>query len=612
MTKRVSKSRRAFTGSILALPAAASTAASAQPASGSGGPKVLRYAFRVAETGFDPAQVQDFYSSNIIANIFDAPLTYDFVARPAKVIPNTAAALPEISADFTEFTVRLRPGIYFQEHAAFKGKRRELVAQDYVYSVKRHYNPKFKSPRIYLLENAKLLGLPEIRAAALKGAKFDYDHEVEGVRALDRYTFRIKLAEPGPRFFYNLADTWLGAVAREVDEMYDDKEMLANPVGTGPYRLVDWRRSSRMVFEKNPGYREDVYQDQATPGDSLGQEIATRMRGRKLPIVDRVEVYILEENQPRWLAFLNGEHDLVEEIPYDLANLIVPNGKLAPNLVKRGIRIDRDYRASVDMALFNMEHPIVGGYTPEKVALRRAVGLAYSIDNEIRLVRKGQSIPSESPVSPQTWGYDPSFKSEMSAHDPARAKALLDSFGYVDRDGDGWRELPDGRPLTLEMATQPDQLSRQLDEIWRKNMTAVNLNIQFQPAKWPENLKNSRAGKLMMWRVGWVASAPDGDTFLSLGYGPNKGQANHARFDLPAFNKIYAQQRTLPDGPQREALFLEAKKLFVAYTPYKFVGHRIEAAVFHPWVVGYRRQSFLRSLWKYVDIDNDLKGERGA
>ncbi len=505
-----------------------------------------------------------------------------------------------------------------------------------MYSAKRHYNPKFKSPRIYLLENAGLLGMSEIRAATLKGAKFDYDREVEGVRALDRYTFRIKLAQPAPRFHFYLADTWFGAVAREVDEMYDDKQMLANPVGTGPYRLADWRRSSRMVFEKNPGYREDFYQDQATPGDPLGQEIAARMKGRKLPIVDRIEIYIIEENQPRWLAFLNGEHDLVEEIPYDLANLIVPNGKLAPNLAKRGIRMDRDHRASVDMALFNMEHPLVGGYTPDKVALRRAVGLAYSIDNEIRLVRKGQSIPAQSPVSPHTWGYDPTFKSEMSAYDPAHAKALLDSFGYVDRDGDGWRELPDGRPLTLEMATQPDQQSRQLDEIWRKSMSAVNLNVQFQPAKWPENLKNSRAGKLMMWRVGWVAAQPDGDTYLALGYGPNKGQANHARFDLPAFNKIYAQQRTLPDGPEREALFLEAKKLFVAYMPYKFVGHRIEAAVFHPWVVGYRRQSFLRSLWKYVDIDqrpeglgyrrqsflrslwkyvdidNDVKGERNA
>ncbi len=152
MTKRVSKGRRAFTQSMLALPAAASIGSAAHA---NGGPKVLRYAFRVAETGFDPAQVNDFYSSSIIGNIFDAPLAYDFIARPAKIVTNTAEALPEVSADFTTITVRIRPGIYFQDHPAFKGQRRELVAQDYVYSIKRFYNPKFKSQNVTLLENSK-------------------------------------------------------------------------------------------------------------------------------------------------------------------------------------------------------------------------------------------------------------------------------------------------------------------------------------------------------------------------------------------------------------------------------------------------------------------------
>ena len=184
--------------------------------------------------------------------------------------------------------------------------------------------------------------------------------------------------------------------------------------------------------------------EQATATNTAAKA-AARMKGRKLPLIDRVEVYIIEENQPRWLAFLNAEHDLVEEIPYDLANLIVPNGKLAPNLVKRGIKMDRDYRASVDMALFNMEHPLVGGYTPDKVALRRAIGLAYDMPNEIRLVRKGQSIPSRVAGVAPYLRLRPRFKSEMSEHNPAQAKALLDAFGYVDRDGDGWRELPDGR-----------------------------------------------------------------------------------------------------------------------------------------------------------------------
>jgi ABC-type transport system substrate-binding protein len=601
---RVSKSRRALSKALAATPALASVRAGAQNAPGSQAQKVLRYAFRVAETGFDPAQANDLYSSTVMANIFDAPLTYDFLARPAKVVPNTAVALPEVSDDFTTFTFRLKPGIFFQDHPAFQGRKRELIAQDYVYSIKRVYDPKYKSPRVYLLDNAKLLGMSEIRAAALKGAKFDYDREVDGVRALDRYTFRIQLGEPSPRFYHYLADnSFLGAVAREVADMYDDKQMMANPVGTGPFRLADWRRSSRIVLERNPGYRDDVYEPQPTAGDAVAEATAARLRGRKLPLVDRVEVYIVEENQPRWLAFLNREHDLVDELPYDLANLVIPNGQLAPNLQKREIQMDRAPRANVDMALFNVEHPVVGGYTPEKVALRRAISLAYAVDDEIRLVRKGQSIPSQSPVAPLTAGYDPTFKSEMSEYNPARAKALLDAFGYVDRDGDGWRELPDGSVLKLEMATQPDQLSRQLDEIWKRSLTAVGIQLDFKPAKWPENLKNSRAGKLMMWRVGWVAAQPDGDTFLALGYGPNKGQANHSRFDLPAFNKAYARQRTLPDGAERDALFFEAKKLFVAYAPYKFVGHRMETSVNHPWVIGFRRHPFMRDFWKYVDID---------
>ena len=615
--KKVSIPRRDALRSLALLPAVAALPAGAQPATSTdverGRTKVLRYAFRVAETGFDPAQVNDLYSSTVISNIFDAPLTYDFLSRPARVVPNTAEALPEMSADFTTLTFRLRRGIHFQDHPAFKGEKRELVAQDYVYAIKRVYDPKYKSPRVYLLENAKILGMSEIRAAALKGAKFDYDREVEGIRALDRYTFQLRFGEPNPRFFLYLADnSFLGAVAREVCEMYDEKQIMGNPVGTGPFRLVDWRRSSRIVLERNPGYREERYAAQPPDGDARSTEIAERLRGRQLPMVDRVEVYIVDENQPRWLAFLNEEHDLVDEVPYDLADIVIPGGQLAPALKRRNVQVDRALRAVVDMALFNVEHPVVGGYTPDKVALRRAVSLAYNVDEEIRLVRRGQSIPSNSPVAPTVPGFDPRFRSEMSEFSRTRAKALLDAFGYVDRDGDGWREMPDGRPLLLEMATQPDQLSRQLDELWRKSMTAIGVRIEFRPAKWPENLKNSRAGKLMMWRVGWSAAQPDGDTFLALGYGPNKGQANHARFDLPAFNKLYAVQKTLPDGPEREQLYHEAKKMFVAWAPYKFVGHRIETSVTHPWVIGFRRHPFMRDFWKYVDIDVERQAQARA
>jgi ABC-type transport system substrate-binding protein len=613
MNEDVSKTRRAFAQALAASPMALVTGPVRGQSETASGQKVLRYAFRVAESGFDPAQVQDLYSNTVLSNILDAPLTYDFLARPAVIVPNTAAALPQLSEDFTTLTLRIRPGIYFQEHPAFAGRPRELVAADYVYAIKRFFDPRYKSPRLYLLENAQLLGMADLRSAALKGGRFDYDREVEGVRALDRYTLQLRFARPSPRFHQYLADnSFMGAVAREVVERYDDKQIMAHPVGTGPFRLADWRRSSRIVLERNPGYRTETYRAQPAAGDDEAAQVAARLAGRRLPMIDRVEIFIVEENQPRWLAFLNGEHDLVDEIPVDLANLIVPNGQLAPNLARRGVQMDRTPRPSVDMALFNMEDPVVGGHAPQQVALRRAISLAYSADDEIRLVRKGQSVPSQSPVAPLTTGFDPTFRSEMSEFNPARAKALLDAFGYVDRNGDGWRERPDGTALVLEMATQPDQLSRQLDELWRKAMTAIGIDMQFRSAKWPENLKNSRAGKLMMWRVGWSATQPDGDTFLALGYGPNKGQANHARFDLPEFNRLYALQQTLPDGPEREAAFFDAKKLFVAYAPYKFLGHRIDTSVAHPWIVGYRRHPFMRDFLKYIDIVPDANARTAA
>ncbi|MGL6112548.1 MAG: ABC transporter substrate-binding protein [Rubrivivax sp.] len=574
--------------------------------------KTLRYPFPIAETSFDPAQITDLYSRTVASGIFDAPLEFEFMARPVRMRPNTAAAMPEVSADFRSFTFRLKPGIHFDNDPAFGGIKRELTAADYVYSIKRHYDPRWKSGNLYVLENARILGLSELRKKALDGkTAFDYDTEVEGLRALDRYTFQIKLAEPGPRFLYNMADgSFTGALAREVVEAYGDK-VGEHPVGTGAFRLAQWKRSSRMLLARNPNYREVLYDEQPPADDARLQAIAQKFKGQRLPLLDQVQISVIEETQPRWLSFLNGEQDLIENLPPEFANIAIPNNQLAPNLAKRGVGMLRYARADVAVSYFGMEHPLVGGTTPDKVALRRAIALAVDVDREIRLVRRNQAVPAQSPIAPGTWGYDPGFKSEMSEFNLARAKALLDMHGYVDKNGDGWRDQPDGQPLVLEYATSPDQQSRQLNELWKRNMDALGLRIEFKTAKWPENLKASRAGKLMMWGVGWSAGQPDADTFLALGYGPNKGQANHARFDLAAFNALYERQRVLPDGPERQALLDEAKKLMVAYMPYKIHVHRIWTDLWHPWVLGYDRNIFVREFWKYIDVDSAAQARGG-
>ena len=594
-------------GSLLLSPATAQTPAAqttpAQPL------KVLRYAFLIAETSFDPAQISDLYSRTVAAGMFEAPLEFEFLAKPARMRPNTAAAMPEVSDDFKTFTFRIKPGIYFADDPAFKGKvgqpvRRELTAEDYVYSLKRHYDPRWKSANLYILENAKILGLSELRKKLIEEKKpFDYDTPVEGLRALDRYTFQIKLGEATPRFLYNFTDgSFTGALAREVVEFYGDK-IGEHPVGTGPFVLKAWKRSSRIVLAKNPNYREVLFNETPPAGDARLAVSSAKLKGQRLPMVDEVHISIIEEAQPRWLSFNATEQDVMDQLPAEYAPGVVPNGKLAPHLEKRGIVAVRYPRADVAVSYFGMENPVVGGYTPDKVALRRAISLGVDVEREIRIVRRSQAIPGQGVIGPGTWGYNPQLKTEMGDFNRSRAIALLDMHGWVDRDGDGWREQPNGQPLVLEYATSPDQTSRQLNEQWKKNMDAIGIKMVFKTAKWPENLKRSRAGKLMMWGVGWSAGQPDGDTFLALGYGPNKGQANHARFNLPAFNTLYEQQRQLPDGPERQALMNEATKLMVAYMPYKVHVHRIFTDLAHPWVVGYHRNIFVREFYKYVDID---------
>ena len=485
---------------VMALSIAATTAAAAEPAavnpSAAVAPqKVFRYAMRIAETGFDPAQISDLYSSTLAANMFDALYATEFLARPVRLKPNTATAMPEISADFTTFTVQVRPGIYFADDPAFNGPegrqiRRELTAADYVYSIKRHFDPRWKSPRLSGLENNKILGMAELRDAAVKGKNpFDYDREIEGLRALDRYTVRFKLGQPNPRFTDDIADPAVtGAVAREVVEAYGDR-IMEHPVGTGPYRLAEWRRSSRITFEKNSNYRDEFYAEEAPAGDALAQAAVAKLKGRKLPMVDRIEVSVIEENQPRWLSFVNREMDMIEQVPEDFTYTAIPNNKVAPNLAKQGIYEVRYLRNDASMSYFAMENPVVGGYTPAKVALRRAIALAVNVEEEIRVVRRGQAIVGQSIMAPGLFGYDAAFRSEMGEFSRPRAQALLDLNGYIDRDGDGWRDQPDGSPLVIEYATQPDDLSRQLITQWKKNMDAIGIRIVFKTAKWPENLR---------------------------------------------------------------------------------------------------------------------------
>ncbi len=576
--------------------------------------KVIRYAFEVAETGMDPHKVSDVYSTIVHNAIFDTPIRYDYLARPLKAVPNTLESFPEISADFKTYTLRVKPGIYFADDPVFGGKKRELVAEDYVYSIKRLFDPTLSAPLLAEVEET-ILGAGALLKRVRAANKMDYDTPLEGLRALDRYTFQIRLRETKPDFYYVLTDCRAAcAVAREVVEKYGS-DIGSHPVGTGAYRLKEWKRSSRMVFEYNPNFRQAYFEGEPAADDAEGQRILQLMKGKRLPQVFRFEVGIIEERQPRYLSFINNEFDLLWILPEDFANISIPGSRLAPNLQKVGIQMQQVAALDLTYIYFNMEDATVGGYTPDKVALRRAISLAYKTDDEINIIRKGQAIPAHTPYAPGAQGWVPDFRTSANEYDPAKAKALLDMYGYkvskTDCNPNGtvcFRTMPDGSPLVLKHNSTPTDRDKQFDELWKRSMDAIGIRIEVRKGKWPDFLKESNAGKLMMWQLGGSATTPSADTWLQTLYGPNEGfKGNRARFKSKEYDALFEKSELLPHSPERTALYQQMARIMVSYAPWKINTHRIITDLWYPYVQGFRRplvQS--QSWWRFVDVDVPL------
>ena len=339
------------------------------------------------------------------APIFETLYTYDPLARPVKLVALTAAGPAEPSSDFRTWLIGIRPGIYFTDHPAFKGRPRELTAADYVYSFKRFLDPAVKSP-INLIEELGIRGLVELRRRALQSKQpFDYDTEIDGLRALDRYTLRIRVDEPRPRLAETLAADDHGALAREVVEAHGD-QVMAYPLGTGPFRLGDWRRGAYIALERNPQYRKRHFDAEPTADDTEGQAVLKRLKGRRLPMIDRVEISIIsEDSRAGWRS--STASSTCSRFPATFAQLAMPGGEIAPYLARRGVRGRQQLAPRIRLMWFNMNDPVVGGYTPEKVALRRAISLGMNTARENSAVWGNQAPPTHSVFAPFQTGSRP-------------------------------------------------------------------------------------------------------------------------------------------------------------------------------------------------------------
>jgi oligopeptide transport system substrate-binding protein len=565
--------------------------------------KTIRVGFPVDVTGFDPQATNDLYSGHINNAVFDVMYEFDYYVRPVKLRGSIADGLPEISADGLTWKIKIKKNQFFADDPVFKGKKRELTADDLVYSWKRMLDPKMISPTLWHIDG-KLVDMDAHVAEAKKTGKFDYDKPIEGLKALDRYTVQMKLVRPD----YVMTELMTGynwsPVAREVVEAYRDPggRIVNNPVGVGPYRLSEWKKGSKIKLVKNDNFREEYF---PTTGEADDAEVLARNKGKRVPLVGNIEVSVIEEPSPRLLSFTSGVLDYEFVGATMLAN-VVQNGKLLPEYAAKGIRHQRALEPALSYDFFNMEDPVVGGRAIEKIALRRAIIMAFPNDDYVRVSFRNQATPASQIIPPTQTGYNPNKKNSVR-QDVELANALLDRFNYKDANGDGFRDLPDGKPFEITRSSTPNPVDRETDELWQKTFDSLKIKVKFNIQKWPDLAKQGRTGQLQFWGLGWNSSATDGNSFVQLLYTKSIGQSNFARFSDKQYDELYEKAQLLPIGPKRWALYGAMSDIAMANSVWAPGVFRYQNILMQPWLLNYKRIPFRQHFWHFMDIDESKR-----
>ena len=559
--------------------------------------KTLHLELSSAETGFDPVMTSDLNTASIEQQLFESLLTYDYLARPARLIPRLAEAMPVVQDQGRTWTFRLKHGVYFAPDPVFKGVKREVVAQDVVYTLERFMDPRNRSPYKFLVEG-KIVGLDELALAARRTGHFDYDARIAGLEVVDRYTLRVRLKTTDYNFAHAMAQPMYGIVAREVIEAYAG-DTAAHPVGTGPYQLARWIRSSRIVLERNPNYRLELW-DFDPGSDPDSQRIAAVMRGKPIPQIDRIDIQVIEEPQSAWLSFGKGELDLLG-LSGQFAPLALRGEHLNQDLAARGIRLDRISDPSIAYYFINQQDPVLGGLSPEKIALRRAIFMVQNDEEMIRVIHKGQAVRNAYPIPAGVAGADPDYRSLLD-YNPLEANHLLDRMGFA-RDAEGYRRMPDGSPLVIRYTSSLSSQDRELDEMMKKSLDRLSIRFVSEKLKFPEIIRAERQCRVQIRLSGWIADYPDGDNFMQLWYGPHTHENNASCYQDPNWDHLYEKTLTLPDSPERNALYHQLARLLELNGVTKVSTSHIRNVLSQPWVLGYKAHPILPSVWSYLDID---------
>ncbi len=542
----------------------------------------------------DPAQTSSVYAAREVSKVYEGLLEFHYLKRPCELVPNLAAELPQISADGLVYTFQIRPGIKFQDNPCFKGgKGRELVAEDFVYSIKRVADSKVQSTCFSMLAD-KIQGLDAWRDKYADAAQADYTETVEGLKATDRYTLQFKLNHPWPQFLYILAQQCCYAVPREAVEHYG-QEFLNHPVGTGPFTLEAFNpQLNKLVYHKNPTFRDKYFPNEA----SEAYQHMLSYAGKKLPLVDKVITHILTEEQPRWLMFQQGKVDILDIARGSIAKEIVQDSALSPQLQEKGIQLFLEAEQACSFYVINSGHELFNN----NVKLRRALSLAFDRQRYNELFYKGKAKLAQSIVPPGLAGYQKDYINPYNEYNLAKAKQLLKEAGYPDGQG-----LP---VITLDITANTH--IKQMGEFFQKCMKKLGINIKVVPNIFPELCRKVHQKETMIHIMGWGADYPDAEAFLQLLYKSDQIQGIGANFSNANYNTIYEKATAMQPCAERTALYEQLNRIAAEEVPIIYVAHMFHTVLYHGWVKNYLWTNFHYEQEQYIDVDLERKRELQA
>lgn len=561
--------------------------------------KVYRHSMDGAPTNLDPLHAATIYANFLVLNTYDTLYSYKYLARPYELKPNLAAAMPQISDDGLSYTIRIKPGVRFINDAAFaNGQGRELVAEDVVYSFKRHFDPANRSQGSWLW-TGRIKGLDQW---GKDGA--DYSQDIEGLEVVDDHTLTIHLTKPYPQLPYTLAVGFSGVVPHEAVAKYG-RELSIRPVGSGPYQMLRFD-TAKAVLEANPNFRQEPV-DLAAEGfdpEDHGELGLEAIDGRSPPFIDRLEIDFITETAARWNSFTKGNEVQYTNVPVEQTDTVLESRKplrIKPEWADK-YHATTGVEAGFVFTSFNMDKPYLGhNDDPQQNARNRELRCAIreAMDWTARNNRFYSGIGEVFPgiVPPAAGDLYKELSSDSITRDLDSARARLETAGWTQ----------DNLP-TLEYGFQNSVTSRQLFEQFRGFLADIGYpSSKVKPvsfATFGDYNKAIKTSQLDIIPMGWGLDYPDSENTLQLFYGPNHTPgSNNSNYSNPAFDTLFEQSAVMQPGPERDALYKQMSQMVIDDCVTISGLSRNRIYLWHKDVIGLPNREILGGFWlRYVDI----------